>query len=1130
MKRLALVCALLAAACQLSPGAEPAANVNIDQAFQQLAAYDYGQDDKPLRAIELYVARAAKDPAGKAQVAERLAAVLADPKCPAGAKVFACQQLLVVGTEAQVPLLAKMLDDPKTAEIARYTLETIPGEASLAAIRGAAERWRGPALVGAINSLGIRRDAKAIGLLARHLAGPSAEVAAASAESLGKIGTPEAAAALAKADAPAGAQNALVNARLQCAERLAAAGDPAGAAAIYEQVWQSKGPAASRVAGLAGLCRVAKEQAAPRVLAALADEDPLVQATALRLSAQLPGPQVTVALAERLGKLDAAGRVLLLGALAERGDRSAAQAVARLIDDKDEAVRVAAILATGSLGDAAAAERLAKLAAAQSGAVQQAARVGLARLRGAAIEPKLLALAGAGETPVRVEAIRALGARRASAFAPVMIDAATDPEAPVRAAAFAALAAAAGPESYARLVALLARVAPEDAAAEQAVSAVGARVENPQQRVAFLVAALASEQTKPGARPAILRVLAGFGGAQALEAVCARLTDADANVRDAAVRALAAWPDASAAPELLKIAQASEVATHRVLALRGYLRLAGEIKDAPARLKMVEQIRPIATTKAAKLMLLAALAEAPDPGALHVAASFVDDPDARAEAAMAVLTIGRALARTEPAAVRGAMKKLMDTTKDKAVAEQAAAIDEEAQKAPSPEAAQLALQHDPKRSAAAKASLARRPPQGFHLACYLDCGPDAADGAKGGPLLRLVGGTPYYWPESAAAADPRFGSVFFDGQRVVFEVAGLNPKRAYQIGFSWWDFDHGTRAQSVLAATGRGERETVLLAKTALPSGAAKQGPDAKTLPVPKELYAGGTLRISFRNEGQPNVVVSELWLWESDAEGQAAAPVPARLAPAGTTTLATVAFAPGAEPADGPKPNILLVTGQEYHDWKATAPALAAILRKDPRLRVKVVEDPRILADPSIHQYDAIVLNWMNWQAPSPGPEARENFKKYLAGGKGVFMMHFACGAWQDWPEFREIVARVWDPKLRGHDPRGKFRVEITGVKHPITAGLKAFEADDELYTCLTGDRPIEVLATATSKVDGKVYPMAFVCQYGKGRVYQCMLGHDVKAMEVPGAGELFRRGCAWAAGLPAVEEKKTEEGGTAR
>jgi uncharacterized protein len=46
----------------------------------------------------------------------------------------------------------------------------------------------------------------------------------------------------------------------------------------------------------------------------------------------------------------------------------------------------------------------------------------------------------------------------------------------------------------------------------------------------------------------------------------------------------------------------------------------------------------------------------------------------------------------------------------------------------------------------------------------------------------------------------------------------------------------------------------------------------------------------------------------------------------------------------------------------------------------------------------------------------------------------------------------------------------------------------------------------------------MAFVSQYGKGRTFHCLLGHDTKALSVPGVQELYRRGCAWAAGLAPV------------
>jgi type 1 glutamine amidotransferase len=193
-------------------------------------------------------------------------------------------------------------------------------------------------------------------------------------------------------------------------------------------------------------------------------------------------------------------------------------------------------------------------------------------------------------------------------------------------------------------------------------------------------------------------------------------------------------------------------------------------------------------------------------------------------------------------------------------------------------------------------------------------------------------------------------------------------------------------------------------------------------------------------------------------------------------------------------------------------------LLQKDPRLRVAIVENPHLLALPAVLNNDVIILHFMNWEQPAPGPQARENLSRFVAGGKGLVLVHFACGAFQDWPEFRDLAGRAWDPKLRGHDPRGPFQVVPTKAEHPITHGLPSFETDDELYTCLAGDRPIEVLATARSKVDNKDYPMAFVLNHGKGRVFHSPLGHDVKAFSAPLVGELFRRGCAWSAGLPAT------------
>ncbi|QEH31546.1 Trehalose utilization [Aquisphaera giovannonii] len=234
---------------------------------------------------------------------------------------------------------------------------------------------------------------------------------------------------------------------------------------------------------------------------------------------------------------------------------------------------------------------------------------------------------------------------------------------------------------------------------------------------------------------------------------------------------------------------------------------------------------------------------------------------------------------------------------------------------------------------------------------------------------------------------------------------------------------------------------------------------------------------------------------------------------------LIAAALAALALAAPGPpeKARVLVLTGNEYpgHHWKETAPLLAKFLAEDARMTTEVQPDPSFLASPKLHEYDAVVLNYMNWESPDPGPEARASLKRFVEGGKGLVLVHFACGAFQGWPEFAEIAGRVYNPELPPHDPYGTFTVRIADASHPATKGLAPFETADELYTCLDGTHPIAVLATARSKLDGKDHPMAFASEYGKGRVFHCTLGHDVDALKTPGTQQLYRRGTAWAAGL---------------
>ncbi|MCS7253542.1 MAG: ThuA domain-containing protein [Armatimonadota bacterium] len=233
----------------------------------------------------------------------------------------------------------------------------------------------------------------------------------------------------------------------------------------------------------------------------------------------------------------------------------------------------------------------------------------------------------------------------------------------------------------------------------------------------------------------------------------------------------------------------------------------------------------------------------------------------------------------------------------------------------------------------------------------------------------------------------------------------------------------------------------------------------------------------------------------------------------------------PGAVAKPKETVNALIVTGVDHpaHNWRETTPALVKLLEADKRISVRVIEDPHMLDSQALHRYDVIILHFMNWETTSPGWLARENIKQFVGGGKGLVVLHFACGAWQDWEEFVQLAGRIWDPKLRPHDPRGRFKVEIVNPNHPVTMGLQSFETDDELYTCLSGEPQIEVLAVARSKVDGLSYPVAFVHRYRYGRVFHCTLGHDVKALSAPEIGVLLRRGVMWAGGhLPAERHNR--------
>ncbi|MBX7072678.1 MAG: ThuA domain-containing protein [Pirellulales bacterium] len=217
-----------------------------------------------------------------------------------------------------------------------------------------------------------------------------------------------------------------------------------------------------------------------------------------------------------------------------------------------------------------------------------------------------------------------------------------------------------------------------------------------------------------------------------------------------------------------------------------------------------------------------------------------------------------------------------------------------------------------------------------------------------------------------------------------------------------------------------------------------------------------------------------------------------------------------------------LVVTGycQPTHNWKETTAALQDVYKTDARFDLRVVEDPAFLESPALANYDVVLLNFEDYQRPNPGDKARANLQQFVESGKGVVLLHSACAAWNESPEFVTIAGRIWKEGVSGNDPKGAFKVDVLKTENPIVKGLESYDTDDELFYSLEGAQAIEVLATAKSKITGKDEPMAFIFPLAKGRVFNITLGHDAASLHVAGTMELLRRGAAWAAGQPAVPE----------
>jgi len=611
--------------------------------------------------------------------AETLIGALAPP-ADKEVKGFLIQQLQVAGREESVAPLAGFLIDERLCEPATQALLAIRTTSAAAALLKALPAVEDGNRVTIIQALGVLRCKSAAERLIPYAESDDMNTRQAALYAIANIADPSGAAVLAKAVAVSSSyERTRATAHyLLYARRLVEEGRKRECAKICRDLLETRvSPRETHVrcAALSTLVDARGRHALGDLLTAGDDDDKEFRAAALALADKIPGSRATKRWVNKIEGADPVRQSEIIAMLGRRGHKGALPALVEAIGNENDQVRRTAIAAAARVGGGESLPRLLAVMQTDNGDDIAEAKAAILRLPGEGVTRAVAEAFPKSSVAGKVAILEMLVHRESKGHDDLFISAARSDEEKIRTAALKGLGAVASGERQPDLVALLleAKNPDERKMAQDAIVAAGKEIGDPAARTRALLAAL--ESATADQKTILLDPLGRLGGEDALQAVHAERKSSDENVREAAVRALTEWPDAGAAGELLNVIQSAEKLTHRVLAVRGYVRIVSE-GDLPPEKKarMYDEALAAIERPEEKKLVLAALADVQSLLALDVVAPYLDDDALKTEAALAAAKIacppGPGAEGLKGPSVLAALGKVMSICKDDKVREQ----------------------------------------------------------------------------------------------------------------------------------------------------------------------------------------------------------------------------------------------------------------------------------------------------------------------------------------------------------------------------------------------------------------------------------------------------------------------------
>lgn len=622
---------------------------DLEKILKKISTYDYGKNEEVLAELRDYVRSVRNFPKAKKRCEEQLAGFL-ESDATLAAQMAVCRHLREIGSSVSVPVLSKMLLREETSDLARYALEKIVDASAEHALIQSLSKASGETKLGILASLGNRRAEKAVDYLEEFLYGANEAEAVASAKALGQIGLLKAAGVLSKAfaDTSGRLQAQLASSLLSCAEEYLANKNPDEAVVIFETVMQTELPLHIRQAGFRGRLAALGKEAQRIIIRTFKGSNQEWYQPAISIVREVFDESSIQEVCAVLPDLPPESQVQLLGVLSLYQVKASRESAIQAAKNENSDIRIAALHALEHIGDATAVELLAHRAAKSRGEEQEAARTSLWGLKGEDVDRTILSnLAKQKDADVQRELIMSIGERRIRKGLNWLLAKACSPDAGIRQQAIKALKNVASPSDLLLLVNLLTEVEEEKDQMEMASTVAAVAQKSPQLTGrARPVMDLLPEVSDIPSRRALYRTLGKIGDDSSLPILRSALNEENLEIQDAAVRAFADWPTATAQQDLLHVARTSTNPVHRILALQSYIRMVGmEPYRSPERaVKSLEAVLDISRPEEKKI-ILGILPGFASREALDLAEYLLQEKAVEAEAKVAVEKIREKLGK-----------------------------------------------------------------------------------------------------------------------------------------------------------------------------------------------------------------------------------------------------------------------------------------------------------------------------------------------------------------------------------------------------------------------------------------------------------------------------------------------------